>query len=77
MSSSKLRNILNNFRQSSIVIALEGSVRGAAEDNRAFDQSLAQSEEAIKSLFLDTIRHSKTYIPKGVQKTLENEIKEL
>lgn len=46
----ELYKILNDFRQSSIIISAKGSVLGVDEDVRAFKQSIADAEQAILAL---------------------------
>lgn len=46
-----IEDILNTFRQSSIIIHAQGSVLGVEEDVRAFKQSLEEAHQALKQAF--------------------------
>ena len=50
-----LDEILNNFRQSSIIIHAQGSVRGVDEDVRAFKQSMEDANQEILQWVADDV----------------------
>jgi len=52
---NSIRDILNEFRQSSIIIHAKGSVLGVDEDVRAFETSITDAETAINAYILGEV----------------------
>ena len=53
--NNPIRDILNEFRQSSIIIHAKGSVLGVDEDVRAFASSIADAETALNAYILGEV----------------------
>lgn len=57
--NSKLRDILNEFRQQSIVIDNNNSLGGGERGLEAFESSIDAAEKAITNLIKDLVRECK------------------
>lgn len=74
-TTSELGEILNDFRQSSIIIHAQGSVRGVEEDVRAFEASLETTKSELKAEILKIIgEDEKGYYPFVITKKQERQM---